>query len=116
MPNSVLVVEDHDLTRRTLVALFRGHGWPVRAAATLKEALAQLEPAPATILLDLMLSDGDGEEVLRQVRSSRLPSRVVVMTGMADRERLDRLRELKPDSILRKPINFSNILRKCLVE
>ena len=67
----ILIVEDNAVTRRALQALFKSRGWAVSVAETVAEGLAQLDPPPDVIVLDLMLPDGDGEEVLREVRSRR---------------------------------------------
>ena len=55
-------------------------------AGTVAEAIAHLighPAAPQWILLDLMLPDGLGVDVIRKVRSDRVPSRVCVITGCA---------------------------------
>jgi CheY-like chemotaxis protein len=53
----------------------------VSEAATVAEALDALPQRPDWILLDLMLPDGCGVEVLRAVRRRALTSRVCVVTG-----------------------------------
>jgi CheY-like chemotaxis protein len=67
--SDVLIVDDDratcDVLRRTLVK----EGWTVREAANGAEGLAQLAKAkPAVMLLDLMMPEMDGFEVLRAVR------------------------------------------------
>jgi DNA-binding response OmpR family regulator len=66
--SDVLIVDDdratRDVLRRTLVK----EGWTVREAANGAEGLAQLAKAkPAVMLLDLMMPEMDGFEVLRAV-------------------------------------------------
>jgi response regulator of citrate/malate metabolism len=56
----------------------------VSEATSIAEALGSLASAstvPAWILLDLMLPDGVGIDVVRAVKSKRLPSRVCLITG-----------------------------------
>src|SRR5690349_13176265 len=64
----LLIVEDHQATRRSLAALFRRSGWDVAEATNVAEGLAKLDPPPDFIVLDLMLPDGGGEVVLERVR------------------------------------------------
>jgi len=109
----ILIVEDNAVTRRALQALFKSRGWAVSVAETVAEGLAQLDPPPDVIVLDLMLPDGDGEEVLREVRSRRLLSRVAITTAISDSERLDALSGLAPDAVLHKPAKFDEILMAC---
>ena len=78
--------------------LFGGH---------LREAVEALDrQQPSTILLDLMLPDGSGAEVLRRVRERSLPVRVAVTTGTSEEHLLREVGHLRPDAVYRKPINL----------
>jgi two-component system response regulator RegA len=111
--NALVLVEDHDSTRRVLARLLRLNGWHVQTAATVTEGLALLDSVPDCIITDLMLPDGDGETVLRRVRDDGLPTRVVVTTATGDEARLERLWRLEPDAVLRKPIDVDEVCRVC---
>lgn len=106
----VLIVEDDDSTRRSLERLFLLNGAAVETAASVAAALAKLAWAPNWIILDLHLKRDEGEAVLRAVREGDLPIKVAVVTGSADRGRLAALRQLRPECILVKPIQFSALL------
>jgi DNA-binding response OmpR family regulator len=107
----VLVVEDDRATSHALRQLLRHHGFEVLTAATVAEGLGLAAAEPDFILLDLMLPDGDGSQVLQLVRERGLRSRVAVVTGSMDPERLSRVRALNPSSLLQKPVDFLEILR-----
>jgi CheY-like chemotaxis protein len=109
----VLLVEDDRVARRALRRLFVARGWEVAEAATLAEGLSSLDPPPSCIVLDLMLPDGDGADLLRHVRAAGLPSRVVVTTGVSDQARLQAVAGLRPDSLIPKPIDFDALCRDC---
>lgn len=111
-PTRVMVVEDDAPTTHALDLLLRHHGYEVAMATTVKEALALLPTHPDYILLDLMLPDGDGMKVLEAVRESGLRSRVVVITGVGDQDHLARVHLLNPSAMLKKPVDFSQILEK----
>ena len=65
----VLIVDDDRSTRDVLRRALVKEGWSVREAASGAEGLQQLaETKPAIMLLDLMMSEMDGFEVLRAVR------------------------------------------------
>ncbi|MEM6289435.1 MAG: response regulator, partial [Bacteroidota bacterium] len=64
-PGDLLIVEDDDDMRALLRLGLEREGWTVREAATVGEALATLdEEAPALVLLDLVLPDGSGFDLL----------------------------------------------------
>ena len=80
----VLVVDDDPATRDVLRRTLTKEGWIVREATNGQEGLAELAKArPAVMLLDLMMPQMNGFEVLRTVRESTdlqdLP--VVVITS-----------------------------------
>ena len=77
------------------------------------EAPAKLDPPPLCVLLDLMLPDGEGEEVLRKVRHEGLPTKVVVHTGADDPVRLALVKGMDADAIFPKPIDFDEVCRAC---
>jgi len=108
----VLVVEDDSATNHALELLLRHQGYHVTLATSLGEALRLLESEPHDVLLDLMLPDGDGMRVLEAVRHKRLKSRVVVVTGVGDTDHLARVHLLMPDALLKKPVEFFQILEK----
>src|SRR3954467_7077389 len=100
----VLLVEDDQATRALLRRILAVCGWEVREAATIAEGLAQLDPPPDCIVLDLDLPDGPGEALLRRVRVERMATRVVVNTGTDDQARLREVSSMRPDAVLAKPL------------
>jgi len=109
----LLLVEDHPDTRRLLRRMLTIRGWDVLEAATMAEGLAQLDPPPDCIVLDLMLPDGGGETILRRVRIEGLPTRVVVNTGTDDPARLNEVSYMRPDAVLPKPLSPEGLRVMC---
>lgn len=107
----LLLVEDDFRTQNALRKIFAMRGWDVQSAMTVSSGLALLSTNPEVILLDLMLPDGDGIEVLRKVRSDYPFIRVAVTTGVEDRERLEEIQRLQPDALLQKPLELNDLLR-----
>ena len=91
----VLVVDDDPKSRDVLRRTLTKEGWTVAEAANGREALDQLERGrPALVLLDLMMPEMDGFEVLERMRREEawrdIPVIVVTAKDLT-REDVDRL-------------------------
>ncbi len=107
----VLLIEDDAISANALRVLLTMHGCEVVIGRSLERGLDLLRTNPTAIVVDLMLPDGDGIEILTRVREAKLPIRVVVTTAVGDPARLAAVHRLKPESVLRKPIDLSELLR-----
>ena len=80
----ILVVEDHENLRFSIRACLNDEGFESIVAASLAEAREALKLEPDLIVLDWMLPDGQGIDLLKDIRAtgSRVP--VVFLTARAD--------------------------------
>ncbi|WP_437612086.1 response regulator [Sorangium sp. So ce834] len=107
---TILVIEDDQGVSDALVGVLSDEGYEVMTARNGAEALARLRdaPAPALIVLDLMMPMLDGyafrAEQLRVPSIADVP--VVVLTAGA----APRAAELGPVDILKKPVNLAALL------
>jgi DNA-binding response OmpR family regulator len=106
----VLVVEDEPDSYDALSKILKHVGYDAVGAATLAEAFELIAKAPRFIILDLLLPDGNGKELLKHVRANGVPCKVVVTTGVADKALLLDVRQLKPDALFMKPLNVPRLL------
>jgi CheY-like chemotaxis protein len=104
----VLFVEDDLPTARVFSKLLASIGVKVRLAKTVAEAIAELNREPDLIVLDLMLPDGSGVEVLKQARNAGLRSIVAVVSGANDPAMFAAVQALSPDAIFGKPLDFDD--------
>jgi two-component system response regulator TctD len=106
----ILLVEDTEDVAEPIVATFSRHGHAVDHMATreaAEDALAVQEYD--LIILDLMLPDGSGLEVLRGLRSARCPTPVLVLTARLDvDDRVDAL-DTGADDYLTKPFDLREL-------
>jgi PAS domain S-box-containing protein len=91
----VLVVDDDPRSRDMLRRTLQKEGWTVAEAVDGREALGQLERSrPALVLLDLMMPEMDGFEVLERMRREdawRAIPVIIVTAKDLTREEVDRL-------------------------
>lgn len=107
----VLLVEDDRRSHQLLLQILVQAGCEVVSAMTQAGGLDGLDDDLDCVLLDLHLPDGDGEAILRKIRSERRGLRVAVMTAERDPKRLRKLAELEPDLFLSKPIDLPQLIR-----
>ena len=104
----LLVVDDIEMNRDLLGRRLTGQGYHVEMAEGGAQALAMLQAAPFDlVLLDIMMPDMDGYEVLRRIRGDvvlqHLP--VVMVSALGETESVVRCIELGADDYLTKPFN-----------
>src|SRR5262249_7942101 len=111
---SVLVVDDDGLTRHALTLALESAGYTVRQASNGQEAFRVLQtpPPPSAILLDIVMPEVTGWEVLRQ-RDTRTPELVdipvIVFAAVCEASpRMPLPRGVK--KLLPKPVNFEEVL------
>jgi two-component system copper resistance phosphate regulon response regulator CusR len=111
---SVLIVEDERKTRESLVEGLQIEGWHVQVAATGADAIALLDRDTFDLaVIDWMLPDHDGLEVLRHLRARGRPTPVIMLTARG--ELADRIAgfDSGADDYLPKPFAFAELLARC---
>jgi len=107
---SVLLLEDDAASADAMAQLLDHYEWDVRLARSVLEAMPLLPLVPTVAILDLVMPDGGGARVLDLIRKRKMATRVVILTGCRERERLQEVARLKPDLILTKPVDFFRLL------
>jgi two-component system response regulator RegX3 len=109
---TILVVEDEDSIALPLAAALEREGYATRITGSAPEAIAlAAELQPDLILLDVMLSDGSGLDVCREVRRhSDLP--IIMLTARGDEtDRVVGL-ELGADDYVVKPFSARELVAR----
>ena len=112
MTDLLLIDDDRELCE-LLASWLQQEGFSVRAChdgASARSALA--EPAPAAVILDVMLPDGSGLELLKQLRSEHAELPVLMLSARG--EPLDRILglELGADDYLAKPFSMLELVAR----
>jgi len=108
-PLRLLLVEDHQDTRRTLSRLLTHFGHNVVTAENVEGAMAILGSNNIdTVLCDIGLPDGSGYEVAAQARANGR-TKAIALTGFGTEQDVQRSKEAGFDFHLVKPINFQEL-------
>ncbi len=111
MPDRVLLVEDTSSLSLVYQTVLTRAGHRVTCAATLAEARAACaEVQPRLVLLDLQLPDGDGLELLEELRPGPVESRVIVITANGSINRAVQAMRAGAFDFLVKPFDESRLL------
>jgi DNA-binding response OmpR family regulator len=108
----ILVVEDQRSLLRNLVRGLGEEGYEVIPAASVSEARAAIASQPDVLVLDLMLPDGSGVELLRKLREEGLRQPILILTARDSVD--DRVEGLDAgaDDYLVKPFSFNELLAR----
>ena len=108
----VLVVDDEQQILRALKTSLRGAGYDVETAETAEGALAAaaLRP-PEAVILDLVLPDGTGIEVARELRKWSAAPVIVLSAVGEEREKVAAL-DAGADDYVTKPVGIDELLAR----
>jgi two-component system, OmpR family, KDP operon response regulator KdpE len=108
----VLVVDDEPQILKALRTTLRGAGYVVDAAATAEDALAAAAAhPPEAVILDLMLPDGYGTDVCRQLRTwSDAP--VIVLSAVGEEHEKVAALDAGADDYVTKPFGVEELLAR----
>ncbi|HVK72107.1 MAG TPA: response regulator [Kofleriaceae bacterium] len=115
MTAAVLIVDDSLTVRMDLAQAFTDAGWRVEACATAAEARAAVAAGRfEVVVLDVVLPDGDGIELLRELRGPGAPRELVVLMLSSEAEVADRIRGLRTgaDDYVGKPYDAAHVIAR----
>lgn len=107
----LLLIEDTASLRLVYAAAIRSAGHDLTLAATSAEGMAAfLQDPPAAVLLDLMLPDGDGLELLRKMRAIRPRVPIIVITANGSIDKAVKAMRAGAHDFLVKPLDERRLL------
>ena len=111
MSYSVLVVDDEELTLRTISRGLRQEGFEVLTAASGEDALKSFRgEKPDLTLLDIVLPGIDGVEVLRQIKEGNPAAIVIMMSAYHLVDRAVEAMKLRAYDYLVKPFHLDDMI------
>ena len=115
-----LILEDNSTLAMSLKKLLEGQGWEVRTSALWSKVYVDVENDKyQLILLDILLADKKGVEILQFLSEKKLFPRVVAMSAFFTEEAC--FKDLSPDllehcSFLKKPLDEEKLLQLIKLE
>lgn len=113
MEQTILVIEDDPLSARLADLVLRSSGHEVTIATNGSQGLAlALATRPDLVVLDLMLPDIDGYEILRQLRGDARTAdvRIAVVSAKSQPSDKEMALQLGADAYLTKPYRKAHLL------
>ncbi len=111
--NRIAVVEDNPVLARMLKRILGDSGYHVTVSGTVATALATIRTTdPSLIILDLMLPDGRGEDVLDELMQFRPLSRVLVLSSISHMARRVSVLDAGAMDFLAKPFANAELLAR----
>ncbi len=114
MAQTVLIVDDDPTQRRLLEAVVSRHGYEIEIATGGKDAIAFMQSDKSNdvdlMLLDLVMPDLDGFEVLQQVKSRRPDLPAIVLTAQSGIEVIVKVMQAGAADFIPKPASPERLL------
>ena len=113
MSHKILIIEDEPDIRKTLEYNISREGYKVVCASSLSEGKEQINSSDfSLILLDLMLPDGSGLDLCREIKSDKdkSPTPIIILTAKDDE--VDKVVgfELGADDYVTKPFSVRELI------
>ncbi|MBI4469344.1 MAG: response regulator [Acidobacteria bacterium] len=115
MTDTVLIVDDSLTVRMDLVEAFDAAGFQPLPCATVAEAREAILQGPiSVIVLDVLLPDGDGVDLLKELRASPAGASAAILMLSTEAEVKDRVRGLQTgaDEYVGKPYDTGYVVAK----
>lgn len=112
---TILIIEDEPAVRTLATRVLSGLGYRVLEAPGRREALEYCERLKEPIhlmLVDLILPDGNGADIVAQVRKTRTDFRVLYVTGFGSETAMRHGLREEHDSVITKPYSQDSLARR----
>jgi two-component system response regulator RegX3 len=108
----ILIVEDEESIAEPLASALEREGYSTSIAATAAEAMEVVRTtSPDLVLLDVMLPDGDGREILREIRT-RSGTPVIMVSARGEETDMVVGLELGADDYVTKPFGSAELVAR----
>jgi CheY-like chemotaxis protein len=113
---TVLLVEDNDLVRETVLGMLANHGIPAVTAASAELGIAQFEahPTVSVAILDMVLPGKSGLDLAAELERRRPGFRILYMSGLGDSIAMESIARRSPELVLIKPFKEDILIQRVM--
>ena len=110
MSKKILIIEDEPDIRKTIEYNLAREGFEIYTAASLNEGKSILNDTFSLLVLDLMLPDGSGLDLCREIKSTQNLSNIPIVILTAKDDEVDKVVgfELGADDYVTKPFSVES--------
>ncbi len=110
----VLLVEDNDLVRDTVLAMLGQYGFQVISVATAEQGILEFEAHPtlALAILDMVLPGKSGLDLAAEMDRRRPGFPILYMSGLGDSIAMESIGRRDPELVLVKPFSEEALVRR----
>ncbi len=109
MNRKLLIVDDEESLLEFLSLLFRDEGYEVTTASSAQEARGLIENDYDLVLCDIMMPDGNGLDLLREIKAKRPSTSVLMMTAYTSSKSAIEAMKLGAYDYLSKPFDVDDL-------
>jgi two-component system, chemotaxis family, chemotaxis protein CheY len=108
---SILLIEDDEAVRRLFRAILEPVGYLIEEASTGWEGIRRYRQSPTDLVMtDMDMPDGDGEDVIRQLRADYPDVKILAVSGSKGTEELRSVAQRwGADAMLPKPVGVDEL-------
>ncbi len=111
MKSNILLIDDEESIRFSFSRFLAAEGHNVITANGYREALARMDETEFNLVLtDMVLGDGWGIDILREVMQRKLEARVIIMTAYPSTESIQDCLNMHAADYLVKPLKQAGLL------
>ncbi|SES83078.1 response regulator [Thorsellia anophelis] len=107
-----VIIEDEPQIRRFVKEALQENNWQVYEASTLKDGLIEVATRqPDLLILDLGLPDGDGQNLIKEIRTWS-KAQIIVLSARHDEQNKIKALDSGADDYLSKPFGIGELLAR----
>lgn len=106
----ILIIDDEEDLCWLLAGSLKGKGYKVLTSNSVAEAMDRLSKIPDLIFLDLKLPDGDGMDILPEIKTIAPDAAVVIISAYGSEERKLDAKKKGAHSFIDKPLTDEQIM------